>query len=166
MKYRVLRDLSKGPTTAVGSGPRKGQVVDESELPARLVARLVSAGIISPVSYPPLGALSGWVRRAEMCEELLGITTVEEFLATHSDEMAKALGYQTATVERWKKELSEAVKVPVPKRTKACAGCRKQAAAKPEPQPEEQDDADDIADDVDSDEQDSSLDAGKASEEA
>jgi len=155
MEYRVLKHLSRGPTTPLGSGPRKGDVVDESEFPAHLIARLIQVGAIAPVAYPPLSALAGWTRRAEICAEKLGVETVDDFLALDDETIAEAFDYQPRTIQRWRSELREAVSVPTGTNDSGCAGCGKKAKAttiEPESHSEE-------------DEQIGSIEAAESSEE-
>jgi len=155
MQYRVLKNLSWGPTTPVGSGPRKGDVVDESVFSQHHIGPLVRSGAIAPVAYPPLAALAGWTRRAEICEEELGIETVADFLALDDETIAEAFDYRPRTIQRWRSELREAVIVPTGTSESGCVGCGKKTAtatAKPESHSEE-------------DEQISSIEAAESSEE-
>lgn len=115
MQYRVLKHLS--------TGPRKGDVIDESELAAYAIEPLIRANAISPVSYPPLDVLPGWVRRSELCGEL-GITDIGEFLEADTEYLAEQLNFHAETVERWKKEAESAVNVTGQEATdKGCTGC-------------------------------------------
>ena len=124
MQYRVLKNLSWGPTTPVGSGPRKGDVVDESVFSQHHIGPLVRSGAIAPVAYPPLAALAGWTRRAEICEEELGVSTVDEFLGVDDETIAEAFNYQPQTIVRWKRELRDAVQVVGKEATdRGCQGC-------------------------------------------
>jgi len=115
MQYRVLKHLS--------TGPRKGDVIDESELAKYAIEPLIRVNAISPVAYPPLDALPGWIRRSELCGEL-GITDIGEFLEADTEYLAEQLNFQPRTIKKWKKEAASAVNVTGQKATdRGCQGC-------------------------------------------
>jgi hypothetical protein len=103
MIYRVLRRLAVGPDK--NRYIEAGSVVNEDRFGPRIRGILIGKGILSPVSAPPLDAFPGWKLRAERFMKA-GYDAID-ILATEDAALAKAIGSNVRSIQKWKGELME-----------------------------------------------------------
>ena len=65
---------------------------------------LEKAGVIAPVSTPPLRVLPGWGARAGALARV-GIETVEQFLEARPEALSKELGASESSIRKHQREV-------------------------------------------------------------
>jgi hypothetical protein len=101
--YRVLKALSLQDRRV-----EAGQLISLT-MSADKIDKLVAVGAISPLASPPLAEIPGWEGRAQL---LPAIATVEQFLETPDDALAKVLQIAPGDVPRLKRSLEEVLFLP------------------------------------------------------
>lgn len=139
MIYRVLGRLAMGPNK--NRYIEAGSVVNEDRFGSRIRGILIAKGLLSPVSAPPLDAFPSWklraARFAEAGYDAIGI------LATGDAALAKAIGSNVRSIQKWKGELMEFLGLGDEPIEFCCGGTRKvvrepQLEAEEISEPEEQ----------------------------
>ncbi len=132
MIYRVLGRLAVGPQK--NRYIEAGSVVNEDRFGSRIRGILIAKGLLSPVSAPPLDAFPGWklraVRFTEAGYDAIGI------LSTGDAVLAKAIGSNMRSIQKWKDELREFLGLGDEPIEFCCDGKRKVVRGEPQPEVE------------------------------
>lgn len=97
--YRVIK------RTPLSTGHTYGQIVQGKVFKAqKVINALIHKKVLAEVNAPPLSEFPGWKLKSGKLARA-GIATVNDFLNCDSVMVAKELGYQTRTINKWKKEI-------------------------------------------------------------
>ena len=93
--YRILENLDCA---------RKGTLNPLRSVSEAAKEKLTAAGLISPVSPPPLAVLDGWEGRAVRLARR-DISDAVQFLEADPADLARMLRVKAAQIETWKAEI-------------------------------------------------------------
>ena len=119
MIYRVVKQLATGKT--LSTFIHVGSNIRGDRFKTHVLAGLLEAKALSPVSAPPLTVLPGWKLRGKRFEDA-GYDAIAILEATDED-LAAGTGYHVRSIRKWRKELESFLLLDQVKITEGCSKC-------------------------------------------
>ena len=104
--------------TPLSTGQQYGDIIKDGDLNSRTIQVLLSRGILTRVSTPPLSELSEcWERRSRKLVKA-NIVTIDDFITANVARTAEAIKMSDSTVRRWQREALDYLNPKKPKKRK------------------------------------------------